>query len=518
MPSLEYADAALEYVQAQGWTANITELQEGVYMIGGARETDSGPEKMLLMIICEPMTEVEAKHLKHLIKTGRDKNVSAAYVTYSVEITGAAKEVGRSHNIGVIPSEKIRSHSEASKSDIDADESTADPDSSTQDNPSQASTSEAQSKESEGQDAKSEAQEASAGETENSSTTGGITEDRVDTQDSQSSYSDSEERDEEIEIKNPPRDKQIEATYSQSKGQAVVGKLALEDRYLIFKPNSPDELSSGENVEIPFNKVVDVSIEDRFAQGLKDILFGGGFRKRLKIETKGGDDFLFVVSNLTDIVASVERRIQETKTTENTVTSDRNEPSNTGDGRSSGSDLHGQRTVQNRFEINKVAASAIVLILMVAGGVVLVSGIGSNSPDTGGDTELPETVDKPATELLPVVDDFEDGWRGSVYTDGTAIFAAPDGNPVVTYNMTVYNNSAEAQSGLESVKPENIATDGANVGDNGYTYQIENDRYSTVFRDRNVVCSATYVTDGEISTPESTVVEYAEKCLESIRN
>jgi hypothetical protein len=515
--SSEYADAVLKYVQDQGWTVNITELQEGACMIGGARETDSGPEDMLLMIICDPVTELEAKHLKYLIKTGREKNVDAVYVTYTVEITEAAKEIGRSHNIGVLPSEKIRAHSEAIEFDTDADESTPDPDSTTQDNPSQDSIPEEETEESEKHEVEADEREESAGETENLSTTGEIGEDRVDTQDSQSGHSNSEEPTEEATTETSPSNKQIEAKYLQTEGRSVVGKLTIEDRCLHFQPNSPDELSSDDELEIPYSKMMDVGIKNRFSGGIKNTLFGGGLRKRLKIETEDGDDFLFVVSNLNDTVADVENRIQEIKTTERTVDSDRIESGDTREGHSSGADMDSQRGSQTGFEIKRGAASAIILILIISGGAVLSSGLGNNSPNSGGDAGLSETVDQPATELLPIVDDFEDGWRGSAYTDGTAIFAAPDGNPVVTYNITVYNNSDEAQSALEAANPEKIATNSVNIGDNGYTYQTDDTKYKTVFRDRNVVCGTTYVVDREISTPESNVEGYAEKCLESIR-
>ena len=511
MSLLEYADAVIEYVQAQGWTANIIELQEGAYIIGGARKTDDASEKVLLMIICEPMTEVESKHLKYLIKTGREENVDAAYVTYTVGITEAAKKIGRSHNISVIPPEKIRSFCEASESDIDTNGSTPDSDSDKQDNLSQDSTPEERGEDSEVQDTEIKEQNRNAGETEKSSTSGEISDDQVDTRDNRSNYSDTEEKNGEanIETKSSPLSKQIATEYSQPEGQVVSGKLNLKDRHLHFKPNDFDELLCGDEIEIPYCQMADVDTKNRLSGDIKDILFRGGFQKQLKIETQNGHKFLFVVSNATDVITNIESRIQEVKKTENNIESNKRK-----------NDSSSAQHINNhiRFRTNRRVATALALILMISGGVVLSSGLGNNGADTRINSELTETVDQSATKLLPVVDDFEDGWRGSRYTDGTAIFAAPDGSPVVTYNVTVYNNSDKAQSGLEATNPENIATDGANIGDNGYTYQIENDRYTTVFRDRNVVCSTTQVIDGEISSPESAVVEHAEKCLESIRD
>jgi hypothetical protein len=217
-----------------------------------------------------------------------------------------------------------------------------DPDSDTEDSPSQASTSKEEAEEAKGRAAEAGSREESASETEHSSTAGDLSEDRVDTQDSQSSYSDSEERNEEIETENLPPTKKIKANYSQSNGRSVGGKLTLGDKYLHFKPHSLDELLSGDEVEIPYSEVVNVGTKGRFSGGLKDTLFGGGLRNRLKIETQDGDEFLFVVSNLGDIVDDVESRVQEIKTAERAADTDRIESSNTREGGSTDQDVDRQ--------------------------------------------------------------------------------------------------------------------------------------------------------------------------------
>ena len=501
MPPLEYADAVIEYVQAQGWTANSIKLQEGAYMIGGARKTNDASEEMLLLVICEPMKKVEAKHLKYLIKTGHEENVDAAYVTYTVGITEAAKKIGRSHNISVIPSEKIRSYSKAGEFDTDNSGSTPDSDSDKRESPSQDSIIEERGEESEVRDGEIKDQKRNANENGD---------DQVDTQDNRSNYSNEEEdRAINTETDNLPLSKQIETEYFQPEGQVVSGKLNLKGRYLCFKPNDPDELLSADEIEIPYCKMVDVDIKNRLSGGIKDILLGDGFQSVIVIEAQNRNKFLFVASHPTDVIADIESRVQEGKKAENNIEFKKRKK----DGL-----LYRYINAQTRFGINRWVATALVLILIISGGAAVSSGLGNDSTDDRSDGELIETVDQPTTELLPVVDGFEDGWRGSRYTDGTATFAAPDGSPVVTYRLTVYNTSDKAQSGLEAANPENIATDSASIGSDGYTYQMENDRHITVFRDRNVVCSTTYVTDGKIPTPESTVLTHAEKCLESIRN
>jgi hypothetical protein len=122
MPSSEYPEAVLEYVQAQGWTTNITELREGAYIVAGTREADSSPKKMLLMIVCEPENKVTSEHVEYLVNAGREKNVDSVLLTHTVGITEKAREIGKEYGIGVIDSKKVRSHAESSNFDVDTDE------------------------------------------------------------------------------------------------------------------------------------------------------------------------------------------------------------------------------------------------------------------------------------------------------------------------------------------------------------------------------------------------------------
>ena len=105
--------------------------------------------------------------------------------------------------------------------------------------------------------------------------------------------------------------KRIKANYSQSEGRAVGGKLAFGDESLVFEPRKLDELTGGENIEIAYDDIREVGEKGRFEEGLKDSLYGGGIKKRLSIETTGGEEFWFVVSNLDDVIESVQNRVEE---------------------------------------------------------------------------------------------------------------------------------------------------------------------------------------------------------------
>ncbi|TYT60258.1 restriction endonuclease, partial [Natrialba swarupiae] len=114
MQSSKYPKAVLQYVQTRGWNTNITELRDGAYIVAGTRERDTSSERMLLMVVCEPEDEVTAEHLKYLLKAGREKNADSVLVTYTGTVTEKAHEIGEKYGVGVIESEKIRSHSETS--------------------------------------------------------------------------------------------------------------------------------------------------------------------------------------------------------------------------------------------------------------------------------------------------------------------------------------------------------------------------------------------------------------------
>lgn len=113
MVSSEYPSTVLKYVQTQGWTANLTELREGVYITMGSRQRDAGQQKMILMTVCDPEEEVTSDHIEYLLKTGRDKNVDSVALTYTVGITENARKSVKKYGITVINSKKVQSHSEA---------------------------------------------------------------------------------------------------------------------------------------------------------------------------------------------------------------------------------------------------------------------------------------------------------------------------------------------------------------------------------------------------------------------
>jgi len=107
MPSSDYPQAVLKYVQSQDWSANISELREGVYMILGSRSSDSGSEKMLLMIVCEPESNVTIKHIKYLLNKAKEKGANSTGLTTKVQINDEAQQAIEEYNISTITPDSI---------------------------------------------------------------------------------------------------------------------------------------------------------------------------------------------------------------------------------------------------------------------------------------------------------------------------------------------------------------------------------------------------------------------------
>ncbi len=92
----------------------------------------------------------------------------------------------------------------------------------------------------------------------------------------------------------------------QSSHRAVGGKLFLTDRRLIFCPHWIDAVTGGRTWSLPLSDVGGVGIKpkggDRFAGGLRD---------RLRIDSADGDEQMFVVKRLDEVVARLEAASHE---------------------------------------------------------------------------------------------------------------------------------------------------------------------------------------------------------------
>lgn len=172
---------------------------------------------------------------------------------------------------------------------------------------------------------------------------------------------------------------------------------------------------------------------------------------------------------------------------------------------------------QTGVGLNRWAASAVVLVLMIAGGSVI-SAAPSESVNTASDDgNNVQLIEQPATELLPTIDDFESGWRGGeVNDDGTVRYTNVESDEFVQYNVIVLDSVDEAQSELETRQPSNTATSDVDIAGGGFMYPLDDSAYIVQFRSKNVVCKTTY--QGGLGTfdAEGNAEDLAQTCADSI--
>lgn len=251
MPSSEYANTVLEYIQTKDWTTNLTELREGTYVIAGTRKKNSELEEMLLMIVCEPEDEVGSEHVEYLLKAGQQKNVNSVSLTHTLEISNDAQKLFEEYNVNLLTSKEVRSPTEPSGFDVDADD---------------------------------------------------ISIPKLHLDD-ESNLSDNTI----INKGNAVNEKilEMEAKYTQSDARSVRGKLIFYENKFNFELSSIAKLRLGESVEVSYEEIQALDREENFSRGLKDIIFGRGWRDRLKIETNDGRELLFVVSDIDDTINKI---------------------------------------------------------------------------------------------------------------------------------------------------------------------------------------------------------------------
>lgn len=95
---------------------------------------------------------------------------------------------------------------------------------------------------------------------------------------------------------------------TQSSGRAVGGKMFVTNKRVLFSPHHFDAALGGEKLSIPLEAIEEVSLESPGTSGIKDRLWGGGARTRLRLDLTDGSAELFVmngVSNAAEYIKSV---------------------------------------------------------------------------------------------------------------------------------------------------------------------------------------------------------------------
>jgi hypothetical protein len=85
--------------------------------------------------------------------------------------------------------------------------------------------------------------------------------------------------------------------------RGVGGRLVLTDRRLLFAPHRFDAALAGSWWEAELDQVSSVGVERRGSA--HKALLGGGLRRRLRVQTEAGEDELFLVNKLDQVLESL---------------------------------------------------------------------------------------------------------------------------------------------------------------------------------------------------------------------
>lgn len=98
-----------------------------------------------------------------------------------------------------------------------------------------------------------------------------------------------------------------EVNANRSLGDRTLGgTLTITSEAIEFTPNKVDGSQGKHVVNISFDDIVDVGVEEKFSGGFRETVFGGGLRDRLRIEMEDGTEELFVLNNLGEVVSELE--------------------------------------------------------------------------------------------------------------------------------------------------------------------------------------------------------------------
>lgn len=85
----------------------------------------------------------------------------------------------------------------------------------------------------------------------------------------------------------------------------------ITDKRLLFSPHHLDAALGGEKLAVPLEAIEEVGIESPGTNGIKDRLWGGGARSRLRINLSDGSTELFVMNGVSNAAEYLKATINE---------------------------------------------------------------------------------------------------------------------------------------------------------------------------------------------------------------
>jgi len=154
------------------------------------------------------------------------------------------------------------------------------------------------------------------------------------------------------------------------------------------------------------------------------------------------------------------------------------------------------------------AAAAVVFFVALVVGLLAAGG---GDADTGS-TPIQQSSDA----MLPTIDDFDSGWAVDERTDTSARFFNAETESTVSFNVSVHDSADAAASEFAARRPEDVATDAVDAGDEGYLYQLGEGYYIIEIRVQNVVGRVQFISGPAVLTPESNAKDFAQLFADSI--
>ena len=105
-------------------------------------------------------------------------------------------------------------------------------------------------------------------------------------------------------------DRLVFESHAAERAESLFSVMGFLGKYLRIFPNETYQAGTVDGVEIDFEDVEGVEKEPPRQRGLKDTLYGGGLRTRLKINVQGGDEELFIINGVEEVKSDIEEDVQ----------------------------------------------------------------------------------------------------------------------------------------------------------------------------------------------------------------
>lgn len=106
MASSPYLDAVGQYLRADGWEIQSTQLQPGTFLIAG-QQSAGGDRAIVTMVVTAEAGAVTPDHLKHLLQTAREEGVDLAILAAEGPIDDELRSTAADNGVHVLDNAEL---------------------------------------------------------------------------------------------------------------------------------------------------------------------------------------------------------------------------------------------------------------------------------------------------------------------------------------------------------------------------------------------------------------------------